>query len=364
MSDERDSETRPLRLLSLDGGGIRGYSELKILQLLMHRIAWDQNIDPDKSLKPYKYFDLIGGTSTGGIIAVLLGRMRLTVDECLELYSELAKDVFGQERYWSLGGFLQARFDAKTLKNVVINTLEKHGFEESTTMFDDSNVGCKTFVTATPGKDVGRNKPRLFRTYIHRAGDESDAPDCKIWEAVRATSAAPTFFDEIEIDDQVYVDGGVGCNNPCKQVLEEAGRLWPGREIGCIISLGTGMPRVLSMQGSSLYNSWDPRDWVGVLTRIATLCDQTHQDMLRKRELRGKYFRFNVQQGMQTISLQEWTKLGEVATHTEVYLRDADIAPKFDDAIAKLLEAHEEMEEKDLDDEAEPRLPTYAESRR
>jgi hypothetical protein len=40
--------------------------------------------------------------------------------------------------------------------------------------------------------------------------------------------------------------------------------------------------------------------------------------MLRKRELRGKYFRFNVQQGMQTISLQEWTKLGEVATHTEV----------------------------------------------
>jgi hypothetical protein len=70
--------------------------------------------------------------------------MYLTVDECLELYSELAHKVFGNERYWSLGGFLQARFDAKKLESVVIETLRAKGFEESATMFDDSNVGCKT----------------------------------------------------------------------------------------------------------------------------------------------------------------------------------------------------------------------------
>lgn len=143
-------------------------------------------------------------------------------------------------------------------------------------------------------------------------------PNVKIWEAVRATSAAPTFFDPIHINGEEYVDGGLGCNNPCKEVYEEAQRLWPDREIGCIISLGTGMPRVLSMQNPSLLSSWWPKDWTETLLRVATLCDQIHQEMLRKRELRGKYFRFNVQQGMQTISLEEWKKLGEVATHTEV----------------------------------------------
>lgn len=69
--------------------------------------------------------------------------MHLTVDECLTLYSELAEQVFGKER-WSLRGIIQARFDAKTLEDVVIRTLERKGFNEDSTMFDDSNAGCKT----------------------------------------------------------------------------------------------------------------------------------------------------------------------------------------------------------------------------
>jgi hypothetical protein len=69
--------------------------------------------------------------------------MHLTVDNCLELYSELAKDVFGEERL-SLRGLWRAKFDADKLKNVVIKTLEDNGFNKDATMMDDSNIGCKT----------------------------------------------------------------------------------------------------------------------------------------------------------------------------------------------------------------------------
>jgi predicted acylesterase/phospholipase RssA len=182
------------------------------------------------------------------------------------------------------------------------------------------------FVTATPGRDVQRNKPHLFRTYEARDVGPTSAlpggPFCKIWEAVRATSAAPLFFDSIHLgpeeDKQEYVDGGVGCNNPCNQLYREARRIWPERKIECIISLGTGIPRILSKEDPTLYNSWWPKDWFETLARIATLCEKTHEDMRRIKELNGKYFRFNVQQGMQRISLEEWKKLGEVATHTQV----------------------------------------------
>ncbi|KAG8902922.1 hypothetical protein FRB99_003948 [Tulasnella sp. 403] len=77
---------RPLRLLSLDGGGVRGIVSLIMLQRIMDRIA--------PGCKPCEYFDLIGGTSTGGLIAMMLGRLRMTTAECIVAYKHLAKEVF------------------------------------------------------------------------------------------------------------------------------------------------------------------------------------------------------------------------------------------------------------------------------
>ncbi|KAL6411799.1 phospholipase [Ilyonectria robusta] len=67
-----------IRLLALDGGGVRGLSSRMILQNLM------STIDPDSPSKPCDYFDMICGTSTGGLIAIMLGRLRMTVDECID----------------------------------------------------------------------------------------------------------------------------------------------------------------------------------------------------------------------------------------------------------------------------------------
>ena len=71
----------PLRILSLDGGGVRGISSLYILKELMAQIAREHNQEnpdrPDLSPLPCEYFDLICGTSTGGLIALMLGRLRM-----------------------------------------------------------------------------------------------------------------------------------------------------------------------------------------------------------------------------------------------------------------------------------------------
>jgi patatin-like phospholipase/acyl hydrolase len=82
-----------LRLLALDGGGVRGLSSLMILRRLMAAV------DPDAPPKPCDYFDMIGGTSTGGLIAVMLGRLRMTVDECIDAYTTLSNRVFKKKTY-------------------------------------------------------------------------------------------------------------------------------------------------------------------------------------------------------------------------------------------------------------------------
>jgi patatin-like phospholipase/acyl hydrolase len=81
------------RLLALDGGGVRGLSSLMILRRFM------AVVDPDATPKPCDYFDMIGGTSTGGLIAVILGRLRMTVDEYIGAYTTLSDKVFEKKSY-------------------------------------------------------------------------------------------------------------------------------------------------------------------------------------------------------------------------------------------------------------------------
>jgi len=75
------SQAPPLRILTLDGGGVRGLSEVLILKYLMARLKYIQektlNIKVDQLPEPWKYFDLICGTSTGGLLAIMLGRLRM-----------------------------------------------------------------------------------------------------------------------------------------------------------------------------------------------------------------------------------------------------------------------------------------------
>lgn len=90
---------RPLCILSLDGGGIRGLVSLYVLQDLMDRIEVQEKFE--ETPLPCECFDLIVGTSTGGLIALMLGRLKMSVNDAIDAYKGLAEEVFGTEtRSW------------------------------------------------------------------------------------------------------------------------------------------------------------------------------------------------------------------------------------------------------------------------
>ncbi|KAJ6439011.1 hypothetical protein O9K51_08415 [Purpureocillium lavendulum] len=327
-------DTRPLCLLALDGGGIRGLSELVVLEEIMNRIKHDLGLDEDPV--PTEFFDLVGGTSTGGLIALLLGRLRLSVPQARKEYVRIAEEVFSLPRLSRLPSLRKYTFDGRKLEGAVKRLLGTNRGDE--TMLEQ-NCSCKVFVCAVPQNDAkARAGPRLFRTYGVR---ENASFNCKIWEACRATSAAPTYFEPIKIGDtgeqETFVDGGLGYNNPVEQVLEEARRLFPGRKVACIVSVGTGVARVIEFPGSpktSLVKL------IKALKKMATESDTTAEKMHRRfADTKDTYFRFSVDRGLQGIGLEEWKELPKVRTFTTEYLKQHLVSDQVNKVVKAILAA-------------------------
>lgn len=189
--------------------------------------------------------------------------------------------------------------------------------------------------------------PRLFRSYEVRSNQEYNAT---IWEAARATSAATRVFKRIEIGAaprEEFIDSGLGCNNPTKLVLREAQSLFDGSgsggrdraiAIACIVSIGAGHPKTISFRRPEGMQRLFPTELIRTLLRISTDCEAVSEDFeahfgsVQEESSGGarRYFRFNVQQGLQDVSLAEWTRLGEVKTHTLQYLRGAMVGREID----------------------------------
>ena len=176
--------------------------------------------------------------------------------------------------------------------------------------------------------------PRLFRTY---QAPKYPSPKCKIWEAGRATSAWPLFFENISIDGEPYVDGGMGCNNPVQQVLQEAKLIFPHRHVACIVSIGTGHGRTISIPGSrpGWFQRTLPRQVVNAMREIATDCEGNAEAAARDfASTPGIYFRLNVDQGMQEVGIEQWEKLDMVRAHTGQYIRMAEVDLRLDNVVS------------------------------
>lgn len=179
----------------------------------------------------------------------------------------------------------------------------------------------------------------LIRSY--EAFGQAPTP-CTIVEAARATTAAPTFFKRAVITVQgvnrTYMDGGLAQNNPCDVVLQEASRLFPGRKLACVVSLGTGKLPTIHIPKRGFIQRLIPVEVARAMAGIATDTEQTHQDLQRRFKSRPDvYFRFNVDEGMQGVRLDEWDKLDEVASHTEKYLDSEDVRPKLERVVKSLV---------------------------
>ena len=146
-----------------------------------------------------------------------------------------------------------------------------------------------------------------------------------ISQAALATSAATTFFDPVKIGDRKFADGGFGTNNPVEEVEAEATRLWCPTTgdlkplVRCLVSIGTGKPGIKPFENSVI------KFLAQTLKEIATETQKTERRFSARwaKHLEGKrYFRFNVDQGLQNIGLTnirrrvKWRQLPRAICHT------------------------------------------------
>lgn len=243
----------PKRLLALDGGGIRGIISIGYLEAL-ERVLRERYGRDDYRLADY--FDLIGGTSTGSLIAALLA-LGWSVAEVKRGYLELAEDVFKPNHYWGLGPVgrvLHSRFAAAPLERILRRT-----FGELTLESPELRTGLmlvtKRIDTASVWPIVNLPASVYFDDRPRQDGSIARGNrHLRLWEILRASTAAPTYFRPKRIDDVAvlqpagFVDGAVSShNNPALLLLmvatlEGFGLEWPmgvGQLLLC--SVGTGL---------------------------------------------------------------------------------------------------------------------------
>lgn len=248
--DEHFQRAGRKRILALDGGGLRGILSLGMLRRVEGLLK--ERHGNGEAFRLCHYFDLIAGTSTGAIIAAALAT-GMTVDEVIGHYQKLGREVFTKD--WFRKGVVRARYDEQTLI-----THLKRVFGKDLTLGDPSlRTGL---LIVTKRLDTGSvwplgNNPlgQFFRakdsdTWISNG-------DFPLWKVVRASTAAPSFFDPepIQISAQAgkkrvvgtFVDGGVSpYNNPSLQALMYATLdghkvKWPtGADKLLMVSVGTG----------------------------------------------------------------------------------------------------------------------------
>jgi len=229
-------------------------------------------------------------------------------------------------------------FKATTLVNKVQEIVLNKGLGEFMLDLTDNPRKGKAFVCAVPANNMAHT--RRFRTYHVR---ELASTNCRIWEAARATTAAPTFFKRIAIGEEgqareEFIDGGLGCNNPAIQVLQEARNMFGNdRPVRCLISIGTGHPGTIGLTRPDTFQRILPTNLIEALKKIATDCESTaHELSTRFKDLERFYFRFNVTHGAEGISLEEWNKLGELTEHTKAYMTDVSVSGAIDEVVALL----------------------------
>lgn len=198
---------KPFRILSIDGGGIRGILPAALLtEFEIHHLG---------GRSAGAYFDMIAGTSTGGIIALGLS-IGMKASEILKLYLDHGEEIFPPIR----PPFKRLKSGLRFLHSITRYQYERQPLErELRVLFGDRQLGEARTRLCIPAFD-GFTEVHIFKTPHH--------PDFKLdWRedmvtAALATSAAPTFFSVYKNGDRRFADGGVWANNPVMVALVDA----------------------------------------------------------------------------------------------------------------------------------------------
>jgi patatin-like phospholipase/acyl hydrolase len=223
------SET--IKILSIDGGGIRGIIPAMILD----------HIEKTTGKAIYQLFDLIAGTSTGGILALGLtkpgdpGKAQYSAADLINFYMDQGPKIFSEsilQKIEKLGGVMEEKYYADTIEKILKETF---GMVKLSEVLTDVVI---------PSYNIETRDCYFFKRW--EAKQNPAVKDFLLWQVARATSAAPTYFPPSRIDRGgslpylPLVDGGVFANNPTACAFAEARRIYEKATEFLVVSLGTG----------------------------------------------------------------------------------------------------------------------------
>ena len=349
-------------ILSLDGGGVRGLYSLYILQFLMSVIEELERHGDDKSRSssysplfksvatnddntylPCHYFDYIAGTSTGGLIAIMLGRLRMSVDRSIEAYKDLSESIFRNPtnrlaRWWLLGHKRVPRQRKLKQKFEKLSGDE----EEGQRFVSETRDQCQTIVCTLKKSSDDALAPYLFTSYEISGNfpsgrvdsDESTVSgqnelrhsslkDVRTSAAAQAAAAAPSFRKPVkqESDGNIYHDAAWTFSNPSwviyKEIAEEQ-----SQKLDCLVSIGCG--RAKTKRPTNLWRS-----------RLYRIGDSTKldRDLKTRADDQGfQYYRLDVEHEEERVRLDEWkpkssgeATIQKIRGATEKYLQQKHI---------------------------------------
>jgi hypothetical protein len=219
-----------IKILSIDGGGIRGIIPAVLLAEIEKRTA-----RPTAHL-----FDLIAGTSTGGILALGLtipktpGTQPYTAESLIELYEREGRRIFSRSllrKLFACDNLTWKKYSSKGIEQVLWD------------YFGESRLRDAVTDVLIPSYEIERRFPFFFKSTSALVRPDYDFPARDI---ARATSAAPSYFEPMKLltgtiaHHYTLIDGGVFANNPAACALVEARTTHPDDSAYLIVSLGTG----------------------------------------------------------------------------------------------------------------------------
>ena len=276
------------KILSIDGGGIKGIFPAGVLTYLEENCLDGQPIGD--------YFDLISGTSTGGIIALGLGA-GLTARSLLDLYVNKGHRVFPPEQ--RLKGkrlfrrLSRNRYDRTALDELLRETLGAITLRES------------RYRLLIPATEAKHGDPAVYKT-PHHPGYFLDG-DKPMAEVAAATSAAPTYLKPVVQDGYILLDGGIWANNPTMMALVEALTCFEvKRENIAILSIGCGQDgfRIDSKQAAGA-GQFQWREIIYVAMHYQSLTAVNQAGLLIGRD---KVTRLDRLEGAERVDLDDWEK--------------------------------------------------------
>ncbi|XP_063834103.1 calcium-independent phospholipase A2-gamma-like [Ostrinia nubilalis] len=275
------------RVLALDGGGIRGIIAIELLRTL-ERLA---------GRKVHQLFDYIVGVSTGAIIAAVIGGGVGTLDTANEMYLTLSKQMFGNTSL--IGGTSRLVWTHSYYDTAAWERLLRDNLGDCTLTQCNRHNSPKMALVSCVVNSGARLSPFLFRSYECGFRVRSVFPGtarARLWHAVRASAAAPTYFDEFRLDGLLHQDGGIMVNNPTGVGLHEAKLLFGPDALrrATVVSIGTGRPlhKPVDYQLLAAPQATSWRDKFNKILDSATDTEGVHlvlNDLLPG----GNYFRFN-----------------------------------------------------------------------